>query len=60
MPPIPVPPTPLDPAINPAAFSNPAKSLRGWQTLQQAIISDLPTAHRRAAIYRRAAYRALR
>lgn len=60
MPPIPVPPTPLAPALDPAAFTSPSKSLTGWNALQRAITSDLPTAHRRAQALRRAAYRALK
>ena len=60
MPPIPVPPTPLGPALNPSAFADDAKSLGGWNALQQAIAGSIPTAHRRAQILRAAAYRALK
>lgn len=60
MPPIPVPPTPLDPALNPAAYSKPSKSLHGWNALMHAVASDLPTAHMRAARLRAATRRKLR
>ena len=67
MPPIPVPPTPLDPALSPTASpgtgtpiqGGPSTSLTGWNHLMRSIAGGMVTANHRVNVINRATLRGL-
>lgn len=57
---LPIPPTPLDQALNPAQGGIAPAAHNGWNHLMQTVATRLPTAFRQARAMRRAALRSIR